>query len=178
MLVLCVCNQFQDEEVVLQTPSSSSALQSYLTSLPLILHRHPHTPLTILLGLIDLESIEKELKPRDQTNILFEEDPLNNYLEEMVVISAAGAALETLLSHHTTELLSTVESLIELIRRVTTALESKRSIQVQFSPWNERNIFLGLSKVSLVSRAVTNGMKRAGSHVKLPNFNIKLLLLS
>ena len=146
-------------------PSASSALRSYITSLPLLLHHCPHTTLSVLLQLVDLD--ESLAKKSDGTNnLLFEEDPLNNYMEEISVLTAACRALKTLLSNHCEELCEPLISLVQkvqsigtfLLAEVTSSDDNINSRMVgKFSPWDQRQVFLGLCKVALLSQAIVDG---------------------
>ena len=153
-------------------PSSSSALDSYISCLPLALHRHPHTALTILLTLVDLQSVVLE---KENENILFEEDPLNNYMEEMSILRVACTAIEKLIAHHSKFMTETLTRLSQEVQSLATAVMAKlegSKYAVSFSPWDEPNVFHCLCKVSLLSETVVNGVKKSdcGHQLHLSDF--------
>ena len=142
-------------------PSSSSALQLYLSCLPLVLHRHPQTALKILLGLVGHESLRLE---KENENVLFDEDPLNNYMEEISVLRVSCRAIETLLTSHSEDVKETLARVSEQVQSEATALKAKlegRMCPSSFSPWDEPNVFIGLCKVFLLSDAVVNGVEQS-----------------
>ena len=109
--------------------------------------------------------------------MLFEEDPLNNYMEEIRVLTAACEAVETLLAGHCCELLQSVVSLTRRLQTISKALIDNHERGGYLSPWDQPQVFLGLCKVSLLSEAVVKGLHQAGcSHQQLNEFvSLKLL---
>lgn len=147
-------------------PSSSSALQSYILCLPYTLHRYPQTALTILLCLVDLESL---LVEKEHENVLFEEDPLNNYMEEISVLRTACKALEVVVAAHYGDL-KEILRLSQQVKNMATVVIARLEISTDsdiFSPWDEPNVFHGVCKVSLVSEALVNGVQKSGSSQEL-----------
>lgn len=150
-----------------EKPSPSSALHSYITSLPIILH-HPTTTFNILLHLVDLDTSlvnVVENKARCFGNVLFEEDPLNNYIEEVRVLTAACRAIKDLIVCHCKQLHNRLVSLAQQLHIVATNLQTNYSeltctsvdftsfIVNRFSPWDKPHVFLALCKVALLCEA-------------------------
>ena len=149
--------------------SASSALNSYIQSLPLLLHNHPQITHTILLHLLHFDTILVDIKSSgSSTNLLFEEDPLNNYMEEMNVLTVVCGAMKTLVACHCDQLHQPLISLIQQLYDVGRALLVEANFQESssedghvlcgFSPWDCPVLFLGLCKVTLVSEAVVDGL--------------------
>jgi hypothetical protein len=150
------------------SPSSSSALQSFVSSLPLVLYRDPQSAFTVLLHLLNLDSSQVESRSSGTSNLLFEEDPLNNYLEEVVVLASACRALKTLVTHHSEKLLDRLFGLAEQVTSSTLLVEVNfdqctSASMCKFSPWDKPQMFLRLYKVALVSEAVVNGTEKRGA---------------
>ena len=142
-------------------PSPSSALNSFILSLPLILHHQPHVTLKILLHLVDLDASILEKRSSYTSNLLFEEDPLNNYMEEMTVLADVCNAMKTLIAHHHEQLQEPLSHLVQHLCDIGSSLlvEAKlggkngRTV-CNLSPWDNPLLFLCLCKVTLVSEAV------------------------
>ena len=160
-----------------ESPSPSSGLLSFLSSLPLLFTDQPHIALSVLLKLVALDSDLSAAPPSDSgihSNPLFEEDPLNNYMEEAEVLAAACQAVQLLLSTHTTNLqtqphLQTqLDTLVrELVATATHFLGSESGENVEglsFSPWERPGHYLGLCRLTLLSEAVLVGCGECGIH--------------
>ena len=159
-----------------QTPSPSSALCSYIASLPLVFPHHPHTTFTLLLQLVNLNASELS---HGGGNLLFQEDPLNNYMEEIVVLTETCSAMKTLIGvHHeqlhkpllvlTEQLCSRASSLQMKLSDATDIEQVNSEVFHEFSPWEKQHVFLALSKVCLLAGAVVDGMVEAAhsdSHI-------------
>ena len=163
-----------------QTPSACSALCSYIASLPLIFPNHPHTTFTLLLQLVNLNASEAS---HGGGNLLFEEDPLNNYMEEIVVLTEICHAMKTLISVYHEQLhkplLVVTEQLCSLANSLQMKLpdaadtervnsEAFHNLPAEFSPWEKQDVFLALCKVCLLAGAIVDGVVEAGhldSHV-------------
>lgn len=139
-------------------PSASSALPSFLSVLPHVFREHPNTALTVLLQLVALDSEPSETDS-DHSNLLFEEDPLNNYMEETVVLAAACRGVQTLVSSHYRQLESAIGHTAQQLCSTATALLERCSEVggVSFSPWENPKLYLGLCRVSLLSEAIVCG---------------------
>ena len=138
-------------------PSASSALPSFLSILPHVFRDHPSTALTVLLQLVALDS-EPSKTDSDHGNLLFEEDPLNNYMEETVVLAAACQGVQTLVSSHYHQLESAIGHTAQQLCSTATALLQRCSEVggVSFSPWEKPKLYLGLCRVSLLSEAIVS----------------------
>ena len=162
-------------------PSASSALHSFFTALPLIFHHHPLTTLTILLHLVALDTVVADIAGSESstsssnTNLLFEEDPLNNYMEEIVVLTAACRGIEIVVATHCKQL---HEALVRVTQQIcTTAAALQTSVGsevpalgevlvssgVPLSPWERPKVFSGLCRVCLLSEAVVGGSVEAAT---------------
>ena len=156
---LTLSGNFASDRLI-QCPSCSSALQSYLISLPIILGHVPQKTLEFLLRIVDLPSSHADKPaPVGSGNLLFEEDPLNNYMEEITVLRAACSAMETLIANHCKSL--NVLSLAQQVKSVGSSLLAK--LDSNISPWTEQHWFHDLCKVALVREALVNGVHRSGS---------------
>ena len=117
---------------------------------------------------MDLESSLTLKTPTEIGNLLFEEDPLNNYMEEITVLVAVCRAVESLLSSHSRELKQVFLDLAKQVKDVAIILfsrvnSSENGCAVErVSPWDEQHVFHGLCKVALLSEALVNGAGRAG----------------
>ena len=114
---------------------------------------------------MDLESSLTLKTPTEIGNLLFEEDPLNNYMEEITVLVAVCRAVESLLSSHSRELKQDLAKQVKdvailLFSRVNSS-ENGCAVE-RVSPWDEQHVFHGLCKVALLSEALVNGAGRAG----------------
>ena len=154
-----------------ESPSPSSGLLSFLSSLPLIFTHRPHIALSILLRLVDLDSDLSSLPPPDHgghSNPLFQEDPLNNYMEEVEVLAVACQAVQLLLSTHTAYLQTQLDTLVgKLVATATHFLGSQSGENVQgllFSPWERPGHYLGLCRLTLLSEAILVGSGECGIH--------------
>ena len=161
-----------------ERPSPSSALHSYILSLPIILHHHPTTTFNILLRLVDLDTSlvnVVENKSQGSGNVLFEEDPLNNYMEEVRVLTAACRAMKYLIASHCKQLHNHLVSLAQQVHTIAKSLQTHYSestcasvgfetsfIVNRFSPWDRPQVFLALCKVALLCEAVVDGAMDAG----------------
>ena len=157
-----------------QTPSACSALCSYIASLPLIFPNHPHITFTLLLQLVNLNASEAS---HGGGNLLFEEDPLNNYMEEIVVLTETCRAMKTLISVYHEQLHKPLLVLTEQLCSLANSLQMKlpdaidtafHNLSAEFSPWEKQDVFLTLCKVCLLAGAVVDGVVEAGhpdSHV-------------
>lgn len=110
-----------------------------------------------------------ENKRSGSGNLLFEEDPLNNYMEEVVVLTIACRAIKTLIVSHCEVLHKPLVVLAQQLCSVASNLQAKLNSDAvelcptdrMFSPWDEPQVFLGFSKVSLLSEAVVDGVVEA-----------------
>ena len=150
-------------------PSASSALNSYIHFLPFLLHNHPQITHTILLHLLHLDTLLVDIKSSGRaTNLLFEEDPLNNYMEEMNVLTVVCGAMKTLVACYCDQLHERLISFIQQVCDVGKVLLAEINIGLEdilcsFSPWDHPVLFLGLCKVTLVSEAVVDGLAETTS---------------
>lgn len=152
------------------SPSPGSALQSFIKALPSILHHCPHTTLSVLLHLVDLDASQQvESKSGVDCNPLFEVDPPNNYTEEVVVLTAVSQALKILtasyceaLHKHLVTLAQQVQHVGNLMLAQVTLGSKDGPISYKFSPWDKPHVYLGLCKVALLSEAVVDGTLQAG----------------
>ena len=156
-----------------QTPSASSALCSYIASLPLVFPHHPHTIFTLLLQLVNFNASEAS---HGGGNLLFEEDPLNNYMEEIVVLTETCSAMKTLIGVHHEHLHKPLLVLTEQLCSRASSLQMELSdatdinseVFHEFSPWEKQHAFLTLCKVCLLAEAVVDGVVEAAhsdSHI-------------
>ena len=120
----------------------------------------------------DIAGSESSSSSSCNTNLLFEEDPLNNYMEEIVVLSAACRGIEIVVATHCKQL---HEALVRVAQQIcTTAAALKTSVGSEVaalgevlvssgSPWERPKVFLGLCRVCLLSEAVVGGSVEAAT---------------
>ena len=145
------------------SPSPPSALQTFIIALPVILHHCPHTTLSVLLHLVDLDASQQvEAKSVVDCNPLFEPDLPNNYAEEVVVLTAVSWAFNILIASHYEALHRCLVTLARQVQHVMLShITLSSNISCNLSPWDKPHVYLGLCKVALISEAVVDGIVKA-----------------
>ena len=147
-----------DPLLPLQNPNAPSVLKWFLKMISVMLPRE--MALDILLGLLSLE----DKMPMDSSsgNVLFDEDRLNDYLEEVVLTQSICDCIEDFIRTHHSLPCSELQSLVE---KLVFQLQSIHSECSFISPWEKQYTFMYICKLVLLSRALLHSLDAHCVHV-------------
>lgn len=129
--------------------SSSSALQEFLKKLATMFPGCEQQNFDILLSCFTFPE-HPPVEPAD-SNILFDEDPINNYTEETLLVQSVCACLQDLISTHYAELRPNLE---DLVCKLLHLFQSSVPNNCAFSPWENVGMFSYLCKLLLLMKLV------------------------
>ena len=148
MLLIPFCVVLSGSMTQCEKPDASSALQWFLHALPVMLEDKVQG-YRVLLGLITPQSHEN-LLVEESSNLLFAEEPINNYKEELSLVQDVCSSLQQLLSAHSQELQS---QLLQLSEIVLSQVRSCLSVDCFcYSAWEKPNFFMYVCKVMFLAK--------------------------
>ena len=109
--------------------------------------------LDILLGLLSLE--DKQPMEKSSSNLLFDEDCLNDYMEEVILTQNICDCIEDFIRTHHSVPSPELQSLVEKLALQLQSILPECSFD---SPWEKQITFVYICKVLLLSRALLHSL--------------------
>lgn len=142
-----------------ESPNPSSALRWFVKSLPVLL-RNPTISFDILLSLLppdvvsfqSMHTLAQDSQPSPISNLLFDEDPVNDYAEEVVILQLVVRALEDIISTLSPTQTLTAVQIDNLMKTVPSLQRDENGDQMnnESSPWEDSTGFMHRTKLKLL----------------------------
>ena len=127
--------------LAIKSPNPSSAMEWFIKSIPMMVPGLPELALSTLLYLIP-NDLEEDPSDNNSSNPLFDEDPINEYAEDVLLLQHISRCLTDLFAKHK-EL--THELILDYLHTSTgSAKVSKRDEEVNISIWENPKQFMTL----------------------------------